>query len=283
MLNAFKFGFWTGLRQWKITAIVYFFQLCLALTLGLQVLAVFESSIGNSLEINKLLENYDYTVINDFLKVHGASITPLIGQLRWLLLTYMLFAVFIDSGLLVAAEKSAEATPQTFWQGGATYFFPFLKIFGVFALLTLAWSALILMPIATFLQAALLHFPSEKYVVWGIFALLFLYFLGLIFLFIWSILSRLVKIRNNAPTFISIKTAWNIFWVRKRDLWQKLGLFLALQALLIAFYWFLECFLGMTSPFLIFFMAFIQQIFIFFRIMMRQMCYLMIRQDSILF
>ena len=279
MLNAFKFGFWTGLRQWKITAIVYFFQLCLALTLGLQVLAVFESSIGNSLEINKLLQNYDYTVINDFLKVHGASITPLIGQLRWLLLTYVLFAIFIDSGLLVAAEKSEETTLQTFWQGGATYFLPFLKIFGIFALLTLAWSALILMPIASFLQAALLYFPNEKYVVWGIVVLLFLYFLGLIFLFIWSVLSRLAKIRNNTSVFMSIQKGWHIFRARKRDLWTKFGLFLVLHLFLLVSYWLLECFLGMTSPFLIIFMTFIQQFFVFLRIMLRQICYFMIAQE----
>jgi hypothetical protein len=274
MLNAFKFGFWTGLRQWKITAIVYFFQLCLALTLGLQVLAVFESSIGNSLEINNLLQNYDYTVISDFLKIHGASITPLIGQLRWLMLIYVLFAVFIDGGLLACAEKSVQTNTQTFWEGGATYFFPFLKIFGFFLLLVLVWSALILMPIATFLQPALVYFPSEKYVVWGILTLLLLYFLGLVFLLIWSVLSRLDKIKNNNSIFASIKNGWQVFRANKHALWGILGLFFCLQATLIGFYWTLEAFLGMTSPFLIFFMAFIQQIFAFFRIMMRQMLYL---------
>ena len=82
MRSAFLQGFNTGIRQWRIASIVYFLQLYLALTLGMQVYDVLEASIGHSLEINKLLQQYDHTVITDFLKVHGASITPLIGQLR---------------------------------------------------------------------------------------------------------------------------------------------------------------------------------------------------------
>ena len=56
------------MRQWRIAAIIYFIQLCLAMTLGMQAHSVLESSIGNSLEINKLLAQYDHTVLTDFLK-----------------------------------------------------------------------------------------------------------------------------------------------------------------------------------------------------------------------
>jgi len=91
--SVFRKSFSTGLRQWRITAIVYLFQLCLAFTLGMQVFDVLKASIGHSLELNKLLVHYDHTVFTDFLKIHGVSITPLIGQLRWLLLTWLIFSV----------------------------------------------------------------------------------------------------------------------------------------------------------------------------------------------
>lgn len=274
MIKTFIFGFSTGLRQWKITAIVYIFQLCLALTLGLQVLAVFESSIGNSLEINKLLQNYDYTVINDFLKVHGASITPLIGQLRWLLIIYLLFAVFIDAGLLVCADKSADANTQTFWRGCADYFFPFLRIAFVFLLLAAIWTVVIFMPLVSFLQPSLAYFPSEKYTIWGALALFLLYFLGLSFLFLWSVLSRFEKIKNDTTIFSSIKSGWQVFRKNKSHFWGIWALFLGLQLGLVLIYWLLEGILGMTSPFLVFFMFFVQQIFAFCRVMMRQMFYI---------
>ena len=111
MRNVFQYSFSVGLRQWRIALIVYIFQFCLVLTRGMQVFQVLEASIGHSLEINKLIKNYDHTVLTDFLKVHGASITPLIGQLRWLLLIWLFFSVFINAGLL-AAVATPPAKPR---------------------------------------------------------------------------------------------------------------------------------------------------------------------------
>ena len=82
MSSVFSKAFKTGTSQWRVAAIVYFVQFCLALTLGMEVHNVLGASIGKSLEINKLAAHYDHTVFSDFLKVHGASITPLIGQFQ---------------------------------------------------------------------------------------------------------------------------------------------------------------------------------------------------------
>lgn len=274
MLDNFSYGFGVGFRQWRIVAIVYFFQLCLALTLGLQVGNVFETSIGNSLEINKLIENYDYTVISDFLSIHGASIKLLLEQLRWLLLIYVLFAVFIDAGLLVSADKSKEAKVLDFWQGGASYFFSFFKIALIFFVLSAVWTLAIVLPIATFFQAALNYFPNEKYVIWGTIGLLIVYLLGIGCLFLWSLASRFWNIRNGDSVFTSFKKGAHFFWQNKRKQWILLSLFFLLQVLLVVIYWILSSFLGMTSPFLIICVALIQQFFAFFRIMMRQMLYI---------
>ena len=118
-------GIATGFRQWRIVAIVYALQLCLALTLGMQAYEVLEASIGHSLELHKLLQGYDHTVLTDFLNVHGASITPLLGQLRWLALVWLLFSVFTDGGLLYCTASPQQASWRSFWQGGAAYFFAF--------------------------------------------------------------------------------------------------------------------------------------------------------------
>lgn len=273
MFGTFRNSFLIGLRQWRIAAIVYFFQLCLALTVGLQVFNVLEASIGNSLEINKLIENYDYTVISDFLKIHGASITPLLGQLRWLVLIYVLFAVFIDAGMLVNASKSKEAKVLDFWQGAANYFFSFFKIALVFFTLAALWTMVIFLPIGTFFQPALDFFPNEKYVIWGTIFLVILFLFGLTYLFLWSVASRFWKIKYGTSVFTSLKKGWQHFWQNKKQYWGLLGLFFLLQSILVAAYWILSSFLGMTSPFLIVFMVLIQQAFSFFRVMIRQMLY----------
>jgi hypothetical protein len=272
-MNVLLKGFKIANQQRRIAAIVYFIQFCLALTLGMQMHNVWESSIGNSLEINKLLRNYDHTVISDFLKVHGASITPLIGQLRWLLLVWLIFAVFLDAGLLVCASKPKKASTKLFWRSAAKYFFPFLKISLIFLLFALLWSALIFVPIAIYLQPSFEYFNSEKYSVVLVVLMFLIYFVGLAFLMAWSVLSRLNKIEEDSTIWQSIRQGWKKFRNNKVHIFGLLGCFLLFQLILIGIYWLVEAFLGMTSTWLIILVFLLQQIFAFARVQMRQVMY----------
>jgi hypothetical protein len=261
------------MRQWRIAAIVYVFQFCLVFTLGMQVFGILEASIGHSLEINKLLRNYDHTVLTDFLKVHGASITPLIGQLRWLILAWLLFSVFIDAGLLVCAASPEESTGRAFWKGGAGYFFPFLKIGLFFLVLALIWTAAIWTPVALYVEPALQGLPSEKYAVGLLLCGLLIYLIGLAVLFAWSVVSRFVKIKTDASIAASLSRGFQIF---RKNKWGFAGLlsgFAGLQLVLLVVYWQLEAFAGMTSPASILTFFVVQQAFVFFRIQIRQMLY----------
>ncbi len=273
MQDIFIHSFSVGMRQWRIAAIVYVFQFCLVFTLGMQVFGILEASIGHSLEINKLLRNYDHTVLTDFLKVHGASITPLIGQLRWLILAWLLFSVFIDAGLLVCAASPEESSGRAFWKGGAGYFFPFLKIGLFFLVLALIWTAAIWTPVAVYVQPALQGLPSEKYTVWLLLCGLLMYLIGLAVLFAWSVVSRFVKIKTDASIAASLKRGFQIF---RKNKWGFAGLlsgFAGLQLVLLVVYWQLEAFAGMTSPASILAFFVVQQAFVFFRIQIRQMLY----------
>jgi hypothetical protein len=273
MKGIFSKAFETGIQQWRIATIVYAVQFCLALTLGMEVHNVLGASIGKSLEINKLLEGYDHTVFSDFLKIHGASLTPLIGQLRWLLCVWLFFSVFIDAGLLYAASEPQQVKGRTFWKGGARYFFVFLKIDLLFLLMALIWSALILVPIALFLQPALEHFISEIIPVWGVIILLLVYVAGLVKFFIWSVLARVYHIRMGTSVFGSLKSGLKIFWSNKWALLAFTFGFFVLQILLFVMYWWLESMSGMTTALLIAVFFVLQQAFVFFRIQIRQMVY----------
>jgi hypothetical protein len=276
MRNVFSDSFWAGVRQWRITSVVYFFQMCLTLTLGMQVYDVLKASIGHSLEINKLLAHYDHTVISDFLKVHGASITPLIGQLRWLLLAWLVFSVFINGGLLFCASADPGSAPKNiraFWQGGAEYFFPFLKISLVFILLALIWSALILVPIGLFLEPSLQYFSTEQYTVWGTICLLFIFLIGLVVLFIVSVICRFEKIRTGNMIAHCLRNSWKIFRKNKTGFLGLMSVLIGLQIVLVTVYWLLEALIGMTSPGGILVLFMLQQAFVFFRIQIRQMMF----------
>ncbi|MBK8193935.1 MAG: hypothetical protein IPK76_12270 [Lewinellaceae bacterium] len=276
----FLHGFKVAMRQWRIAAIVYAIQLGLALTLGMQVYEVLEASIGRSLEINKLLSHYDHTVLTDFLKVHGASITPLVGQLRWLLLVWLIFSVFIDAGLLYCAARPEQASGRFFWQGGAVYFFPFLKIGLFFLALALVWTALIWIPTAVLLEPSLEYFSTEQYPVWLVLLLMVVWLLGLAVLFVWSVASRLQHLSTGMSVAGSLADGWRVFRSRKAHLLGLLTGFVALQMLLVVLYFTLEGYSGMTSvPLIPVFFA-VQQAFVFFRIQIRQMMYAAIAETT---
>lgn len=276
MKNLLLSSFWIAIKQWRVTAIVYFIQLGLAITLGIQAFEVLKASIGHSLEINKLIAHYDHTVISDFLKVHGASITPLIGQLRWLLLLWLAFSVFLDAGLMHCATadlRSEQASPRTFWLGGSVYFFPFLKISLLFLLLALIWTGVVLLPIALFMERSLEYFDTEQYTVWATLLLLLVYLIGLAMLFLGSVLTRFLKIKTGATIASCIKTGRGIFWQSKRPFLSLILFFVGLQIAALSLYWFLEAIFGMTSALGILVVFLMQQSFAFFRIQIRQMLY----------
>jgi hypothetical protein len=273
MRAIFLQAFSSGKRQWRIAAIVYAVQLCLVLTLGMQVYEVLKASIGHSLEINKLLLHYDHTVIADFLKVHGASITPLIGQLRWLLLVWLLFSVFLNGGMLVCATTMEKPSGRDFWTAGATYFFPFLKISLLFLLFVLLWSVLILLPIALYLEPALEYFSTEQYPIWIVLLLLAGYLKGLAWLYMWSVAARLNKICENNTIFKCLGKGWKTLWKNKWRFGGFMAGFVLIQFLLLVFYWQLEGHTGMVSPLLILVLFVVQQAVVFGRILIRGMMY----------
>ncbi len=264
MFASFKYGLRTGLKQWRTALIAYVFQLLIAIPLGIQVYQVFEASIGNSLEISKLLKGYNDTVATDFFNVHGASLSPLLGQLRWVLLVYLIFGIFVNAGILYAVVKEKSGW-KIFWEGGATYFFKFLKIALFFILIAVVLTGAIWLPFLGFFQKSAEVFSSEKISVFLLIGVAFFYFIGLIFLFNWSVVARLKVMTEEIKNWEAIKKGFRFSVRRFLPLAGLFLLFLFLQLILIIIYWQLESALGMTSVILIFVFFVLQQLLIFSR------------------
>ena len=274
IIDAIKTAWNYAKLHWRLAGLTYFIQFLLVITLGMQVFNVLEASIGHSLEVNRLLTSYDHTVITDFLKVHGASITPLVGQLRWLLLVWILFSVFIHAGLLNSVVRNVkENDVSEFWKGASQYFFPFLKTSAIFLVLALLLAAITLLPIALFLQASVQWFPTEQYSVWGAFALLFLFLFGLAHLYVWSILSRLDQLHNASQVIQSIKIGWRKLRNHYSSFIRLLLIIFVLQILLLVVYWLTDAVVGMTTPITIFILFIFQQVCVFLRIWLRLVFY----------
>jgi len=271
MLKSFKTGILTGFSQWRIALIVYIFQLLLAVILGVQVYYVLEASIGNSLELDKLLGNYDHTVISDLFNVHGASISPLLGQLRWLALSYLVFSIFIQAGILYAVAKD-EKTWLSFWVGGAAYFFRFLKLGIFYLLIFVGISAAIWLPFLSFFVASPEYVSSEKISVWLLILVLFVYLFILLFLFSWSLVARIKIIQENSRIWPAIKSGFSWLVRHYFSLTALVFLFFLLHVLIFIVYWNVND-TGVVSLGWVLFFMLLQQAVAFVRVMVRVMAY----------
>ena len=275
MIRALIYGIKEGIKHWRAGLIVYALLLSLALTIGIQVYHVLEASIGNSLELERLIKQYDHTVIQDFLKVHGASVSPLFGQLRWYLILYLLFSVFINAGLIhCVTQRNPSSDWFNFWSGGAKYFFPFFMMSIFFLLMFVFWTAIIAFPAGMYISKIFATTITEMPMYWvaGIATLLVLMYWVVIIS--WSINTKLAYMHAEVPrVWASIKSGFR----HTRRQWlaapRLFLLFVIVQLVIVISHLCVEGIFGMTSTMLIVIFFMTQQLLIFFRILWRLMVY----------
>jgi hypothetical protein len=173
---------------------MYFVQFLFAFGLGIQVWQVLEASIGDSLSMNTIQEGFNRTVFEDFLQVHGASISPLIGILRWIIPVYALITIFFHSGLIYNLIKNKN-TIKSFVKGGALYYLRSIIISLIGLGLMLFISAIIWLPFIIIIGNPIEFFDSEKGLIFWIAGLFFVnvFLMGIIWW--WTFATRIEMIK----------------------------------------------------------------------------------------
>lgn len=273
MIKAFTYGIREGLKHWRAALIVYSILFSLALTIGIQVYQVLEASIGSSLELDKLINQYDHTVISDFLKIHGGSISPLLGQLRWYIIVYLFFSVFINAGLIYTIDKSPKSDWVNFWSGGAKYFWPFLRIGAFFVIVTAMLIALIAIPASSYVGSIFNTTVTEMPMYYVAAGATVLILLVLTFLISWRINTKLIYLRTECSTWQSIKRGFT----QNRKRWlsgpRLFLLFFLFMAVIVFVHLYIEGIFGMTSLTLIIIFFITQQLVVLFRMLWRIMVF----------
>ncbi|MEZ4950448.1 MAG: hypothetical protein R2784_13830 [Saprospiraceae bacterium] len=269
MLDKFNQGWRFALGSWRLIFLVYFLLLMLVLPIGMQIYHVMDASIGNSLSLQTLLKDYDHTVWMDLLNVHGASLSPLLGQLRWIVPFYLLIAVFLQAGLMGAVFQNSPKW-KTFWEQGAHWYFSFLKIGLFFLIFFLLGMLIIWLPFSMYIININEWLVDETSLVWLFFTTIFFTIIFFSLVFIWSVRSRFFKMENqDTGIFKAIKMGGKQFG-KNLIKYLFLYLFISLPAILFfVLYNVLEAKWGMISPALVWMFVFFQQIFILLRIGLR--------------
>jgi hypothetical protein len=256
----------------RLVWIIYIFQLILAITIGLQVYEVIEASIGDSLELRQLIQGFNYSTIQDLINIHGASLSPLIGQMRWYILAYLFFSTFIHAGVLYVL-RSGQDNWLSFWRGGATYLIQFLVIGLFFIILWILWSLIVWLPYFSNLFFMVENWTNEPLIIWILISLVIVYFIGLSFLFSWSVFSRIALIDGNLSIWKSILKGGESLG---RNFASTIKVTLSFALLLILIYYanlIIEWSVGIRTELLIIVFFFIQQAIIWLKLWLRVAVY----------
>jgi hypothetical protein len=179
---------------------------------------VLDASIGHSLSLHDLASGYDYTVLSDFINTHGGSFTPLLGQIRWLLLIYLVFGSFISAGILYLISRESKDYVD-FFKGGAYYFTNFFILDILFAFVIIAIGMVGLTLIGYLFGIAPTSFDNElpflRYSGFIAFAITLIF----IVLIVLKIFIKIGYLEGDQSLVKSVKIGFRSFWNHK---WMSL-------------------------------------------------------------
>lgn len=131
-LSAFTTGFQRVMDNKRLWRWLYVLNLGFALVVAIPAFNLMESKVGDSLAISQLMENFDYTLVQDFLREYGGEFSVIMQEAQVVVLVYFLFSIFLIGSILTKLR----AYPQlTFLGGGAKYFARLLRLTVYFLLL----------------------------------------------------------------------------------------------------------------------------------------------------
>ncbi len=261
-------GIWNTVRRLRMWLLLYFVTLVFAVLLTIPFFDVMDQSIGNSLELPKLLPGYDHTVVDDFLHAHGKKMSAVIGQFKGFTVFFVLLYIFLTGGILQTYDLLSEKfSRQRFWSGCTTNFWRVLRVFLLFTVIQVLVALLIYYPLGEFFGKGFDGINDERtFYKAGAFAVgihvLLASFFGMI-----SDYTKVRLVKKNQ--FSVLKETWESTKFVVRHFFKTYPLYL-LNLLtfvgLFALYVFLGRQIGMISKTTIVVMFIIQQLFIFLRI-----------------
>jgi len=254
-------------RNWKMVLTVFILNLSLGLILATPLYNMLQTESQNSLEFEKLLTGFDFTVISDFLSKGRKSLRPF-----WLLslalsVIYLILNIFFAGGILSQFTKRGSFKLDSFFKNSAQHFGRFLLVFLIelVALLGVAIIAFVCMGISLVASDGSTE-PVQ--LAWLTPSLLLSGFL----------LTIVLNIGHYAKVILFKNVSVNV-WV---GFWKAAGYILynfktmriywailIVAVALILIYLFIESAIGMTSAFKIGIMFIFQQIFIFCRVFVK--------------
>ncbi len=122
-------GWILSFRRFGMWLLLFLFNFLFGLLATLPMFNLLENKLGRSLEIERLVPSFDFTVFSDFVNEHGDSVLVLLDQSRVLILFFFIFSIFLSGGILKSFKHNEESfTFRMFWSGCTHYFWRLLRL-----------------------------------------------------------------------------------------------------------------------------------------------------------
>ncbi|WP_337041792.1 hypothetical protein [Emticicia sp. 17c] len=254
-------------QNWKMVLTVFFINIAIGLILAVPVYNTLQSEAQGSLEFNKLITEFNLTVIIDFLGKSKKALKPFWALGFSLSFIYLILNVFFAGGILNQFATRGTFTLTNFFRQSAQCFGRFLLVFLIEAVALLGVLVVSVICIGVSIIAG--DGSTEP---------IQMAWLAPSFLVSAFLLTIALNIGNYAKVILFKNlslSVWVGFWKATNYIFQNFKTMriywaiLAVALLLVLVYLFLESAIGMTSAVKIFIMFVIQQLFVFGRVFLK--------------
>ncbi len=268
-------SFRESLKLKKVIGLIYVVQLILAIIVAI-VAGSFINTLAHTASIHELLSDFNYQIIED-LKVAAQSNWAMISKVAFIVaLLYVVISLFLHSGLLYCIYHR-RYTLKDFGIGVKSYYRRFLFVAIFFLVLSVAWTILIWFPYLSNLFHMMEHWVAEYMIVWLIPMLSIIYFIGLAFLFAWSVQTRYFMIYQSHWSFSVFKQGFRQVTAQLKQHYIQMFLFAALLMLIYGVSMMLDLSLGVSSAFLVLLFFIIQQCVVLVKLWHKVSVYISLR------
>jgi hypothetical protein len=264
ILQAFSSGFRRAMSEWKMIFLLYVINFLVALPLALAFRSSLASGLGASMDSSSLMQSLDFSIMQDFLKLHRDGIGAIMQQVTWVLLTYMIINTFLAGGILTLVRGKKEPfSASAFFGGCGTYFLRYLRLFLIFGVLLTLVLVIMSVVLGGLVSTIVDNASSELTAYWAYLAMIVLLLLPAMLVIMIADYAKIIVIMQDEHSML--KTAWRSTKLVFRNFFKVFGLELLMvliPVLLFVFYLWLDLSIGMTSDMTILVMFILQQLFI---------------------
>jgi len=273
VIKSYIKGLYTSIRFPIMILMLYAINLGFAILLTTLFFSSMKSSAGQSLELETILTNFNYTFFVDLMNQSSDVFKNIFKQIKWFAIIYWFLNIFLSGGILQTITNKKFKISDFFAASGRN-FFRFIGTSVINIIIHAFVILIIYVPIFYIIKALSLGFTTERSY----------YYIAITTLVIHAFAFGIVVMINDYSKIYLLsnesKNIFKAFWQATKFVFSKLYKTYLLFILLISpslaiFYLYISLYgdIQMASTFGIIIMFFIQQIFILLRIWQRVWIY----------